>query len=241
MRHVLRILTLSTALALGACGTMAEGQTQDVTLHTPGASEARCILDNGLRYPIHTGETIQIMRSFHAIEVECYALGNRYKKVTVSAGPNPWSAANVANGVVPGTAYDAASMGLYTYPDIITVDFTGMPMQGYETPNYHNKDAPNPYDAPIEDMGPNTVRGPAGSNEYMKRGVEKRDMLLNNNPFTHLGGNASSAPATSAPAATDVNAGVPAMTPSLPNAGALSGKTAEELTRSANPTVFNNK
>ncbi len=236
MRHAFRFLTLSTALALGACGTMAEGQTQDVTLHTPGASEARCILDNGLRYPIHTGETIQIMRSFHAMEVDCYAVGNRHKKITISPGPNPWSAANVANGVVPGTAYDAASMGLYTYPDIITVDFSGMPTTGYETPSYHNKDAPNPYEAAVENMGPNTVRGPAGSNEYLKRGVEKRDNLLNNNPFAHT---TNAAPAPSAPAAATTNSGVPAMTPSVPNGGALSGKTADELTRSANPTVFN--
>lgn len=233
MRHVFRLLTLPAVLALGACGTMAEGQTQDVTLHTPGASEARCILDNGLRYPIRTGETVQIMRSFHAMEIDCYAIGNRHKTMTISPGPNPWSAANVANGVVPGTAYDAASMGLYTYPDVITVDFTGVPTQGYETPNYHNKDVQNPYETAIENMGPTTIRGPAGSNEYLPRGIEKRDMLLNNNPFTHLGGNAATG--ASAPA----NAGVPAMTPSTPNAGALSGRTAEELTRSANPSVFN--
>lgn len=237
MRHAFRLLTLSTALALGACGTMAEGQTQDVTLHTPGASEARCIIDNGLRYPIHTGETVQIMRSFHAMEVDCYALGNRHQKITIPAGPNPWSAANVANGVVPGTAYDAASMGLYTYPDIITVDFTGVPVTGYELPDYHNKDAPNPYEAPIENMGPSNIRGPAGSSEYLKRGVEKRDMLINNNPFAGTGTGAAPAGAAPAPA----SSAAPAMTPSAPNAGALSGKTAEELTRSANPAVFNNQ
>lgn len=229
-----RFLLLSATLMLGACGTMAEGQTQDVTLHTPGASEAKCILDNGLRYPIVTGETVQIMRSFHAMEVDCYAIGNRHKKMTIPAGPNPWSLGNVANGVVPGTAYDAASMGLYTYPDIITVDFTGVPTTGYETPNYMNKDAPNPYEAPVENMGPNTLKGPSGMTEYLPRGVEKRDMSINSNPFAGTGlsaGPSGAAPAAPAPATTST---VPAMTPSAPP----SGKTAEELTRSANPTVF---
>lgn len=247
MRYSIRFLTLSAALLLGACGTIAEGQTQDVTLRTPGASEAKCTLDNGLRYPIYKDQTIQIMRSFHPMVVDCYAVGNRHKTITIPAGPNPWSAANVANGVVPGTAYDAASMGLYTYPDVITVDFTGMPARGYELPDYHNRDTVNPYEQSIENMGPSSIRTP-DSGEYLKRGVERRSTTLDSNPFsgTPLGGNAS--PSSSS------TSGAPAMTPSKEGAGAAAtspaasapalsgtprGNTAEELTRSANPTVFN--
>ena len=229
MRHMIRFLPLSAVLLLGACGTMAEGQTQDITLRTPGASIARCTLDTGLRYPIEKDETIQIMRSFHAMEVECFANGNRRKTMTVAAGPNPWSAANVANAVVPGTAYDAASMGLYTYPDVITVDFTGMPIAGYETPDYHNRDYPNPYEQPVENMGPSSVRGPAGTPQYLPRGVEKRGSNMNNNPFANHSGASAKTSAPSAPAPVVTNR--PAARPS--------GSTADELTRSANPTVFN--
>ena len=236
MRYAIRPLVLSAALMLGACGTMAEGQTQDVTLRTPGASSARCILDNGLRYPIETGQTIQIMRSFHAMEVDCYAIGNRHITKTIPAGANPWSAANVANAGA-GVGYDAASMGLYTYPDVITVDFTGVPTTGYETPDYMNRDAPNPYEQAVEPMGPNEVRGPDGI-EYMPRGVEKRSQM-SSNPF--------SVEMKTTPVKTDMPS-APAMTPSKEGAvqkqssmsGVPSGKTAEELTRSANPTVFNN-
>lgn len=247
MRYPIRFLTLAAALLLGACGTMAEGQTQDVTLRTPGASDAKCTLDNGLRYPIYKDQTIQIMRSFHPMVVDCYAVGNRHKTITVPAGPNPWSAANVANGVVPGTAYDAASMGLYTYPDVITVDFTSMPARGYELPDYHNRDTVNPYEQSIENMGPNSIRTP-GSDEYLERGVERRDIKLDSNPFTGTPlGNMSSSSSSSAPS----SSGAPAMTPSKEGAsaatsgatapatsGAPKGDTAEELTRSANPTVF---
>jgi hypothetical protein len=224
MHLSIRALILFVTLMLGACGTLAEGQTQDITLRTPGATEAKCMLDNGLRYSINTGETIQIMRSFHAMEVECYAIGNRYKKLTIPAGPNPWSAANVTNGVVPGTAYDAASMGLYTYPEIITVDFRGDLTTGFELPDYHNRDAQNPYDQSVEDMGPDTLKGPAGV-DYLPRGVEKRDMGSSGNPFMGSGlVNPSEASASETPAAAKP---VP------------TGSNAEELNRSANPTVFN--
>ena len=235
MRYSIRFLTLSAALMLGACGTLAEGQTQDITLHTPGASQARCTLDNGLRYPIETGQTIQIMRSFHDMEVDCYAVGNRHIKKTISPAPNPWSAANVTN-YGAGVAYDAASMGLYTYPDVITVDFTGVNSAGYETPDYMNRDAQNPYERAIEDMGPNVTKGPDGV-EYLPRGVEKR---------SQHGGNPFSAISNANPPAGGSSA-APAMTPSkegaslapAKNIAVPSGKTAEELTRSANPTVFN--
>ena len=239
MRYAIRFLTLSAALLLGACGTMAEGQTQDITLRTPGASEAKCTLDNGLRYPIYKDQTIQIMRSFHPMVVDCYAVGNRHKTITIPSGPNPWSAANVANGVVPGTAYDAASMGLYTYPDVITVDFTSTPSQGYELPGYHDRDAVNPYEQSIENMGPGIIRTP-GSDEYLERGVERRDIKLDSNPF-------AGTPLGRAPSSSSSSSGAPSMTPSKEGAGAASpgasgspkGNTAEELTRSANPTVFN--
>lgn len=227
---------------LGACGTMAEGQTQDVTLRTPGASHARCTLDNGLRYPIETGQTVQIMRSYHAMEVDCYAIGNRHIKKTISPGPNPWSAANVANAGA-GLAYDATSMGLYTYPDVITVDFTGVTAMGYETPDYMNRDTQNPYERGVENMGPTVVQGPDGI-EYLPRGIEKRSQM-SGNPFSSMKAAEPSAPAPStnaAPAMTPSkegaatrSSGVPAAVPSA----TPSGRTAEELTRSANPTVFN--
>lgn len=235
MRYSIRFLTLSAALALGACGTIAEGQTQDVTLHTPGATMARCILDNGLRYPIETGQTIQIMRSFHPMDVECYALGNRHIKKTIPSGPNPWSAANVANAGT-GLAYDAASMGLYTYPDVITVDFTGVTTQGFETPDYMNYDTQNPYETAIENMGPKVLKKPEG-HDFIPRGVERR-LQTSGNPFS------SGAPDKTAPGS-DASA-PPSMTPSKegadaavkPAAAVPTGHTAEELTRSANPAVF---
>ena len=106
---------------------------------------------------------------------------------------------------------------------------------GYETPDYMNRDAQNPYERAVENMGPTTLKGPDGI-EYLPRGVEKRSQV-GNNPFSAI---------TNANPASAGKSAAPAMTPSKEGAvvapkptGVPSGKTAEELTRSANPTVFN--
>lgn len=221
-----KIFSAFAALFLVAgCASIIDGPTQNVTLRTPGATEAECNLTNGVKYKIQTDETVRIMRSRRDLVVDCYASGNRHKQIVIESDFNGWGAANVTNAVVPGATYDHYSGGLYTYPREITVDFVGMPTRGFETPNYQNKDAPNPYKQSIEGYGATTPTIPNDS-EYQRRGVEKRNMNMNANPFATDGG-VTPMPAPAAP--------VPAMTPTKPN---LSGGTAEELNRSANPAVF---
>ena len=235
MRPMKFLLSLSATLLVTACGTLIEGQTQNVTLLTPGASEAECTLDNGVRYVVTTGETIEIMRSRSDLVVDCYGVGNRHKQIIVESGFNDWSAANVANGVVPGVGYDHLSGGLYGYPPVITVDFVGMPTPGFTTPDYHNRDAENPYTQKIEDYGPTTPRIENDS-AYMKRGVTKRDGgAANSNPFSTFGSDASvsgNQPAGMMPMPSESKAGAAAPAP------VLKGGNAESLTRSMNPTVF---
>ena len=211
---------------LGACGTLVEGQTQRVKLVTPGAPESRCTLDNGVRYPLEAGQTAEIMRSHNDLVVDCYASGNRHKVVTVPSGYNNWSTANVLNGAVPGYGYDHFSGGLYEYPEVITIDFVGVPTRGFETPNYHNKDAPNPYTQAIENYGP-TVPKTTNDSDYLSRGLQKRTMDSSSNPF-----------ATSS----DMNVPPPspgAVVTPMPTPAAPKGANADELTRSMNPSVFN--
>jgi hypothetical protein len=222
-----RFLIFPALWILSGCSTLAGGQMQNITINVLGAPESHCLLDNGVKYRVRANETIEIMRSQSDLEVECFASGNRYKKFTVPSGISDWAAANVLNGVIPGVSYDHFSKGLYDYPPKITVDFTGMPTTGYELPEYHNKDAPNPYDQAIEPYGPSTVRVPK-DNTYMKRGVEKRDPNENTNPFST--GAPKDAPMTDMPA--------PMATPT-PAAPVPKGSTAEELNRSMNPHVFN--
>lgn len=228
--RLLKILPAFAALYLvTGCASIIDGPTQNVTLRTPGATEAECHLTNGVKYRIKTDETVRIMRSKRDLVADCYASGNRHKQIVIPSDLNAWGLTNVSNGVVPGGTYDHYSGGLYTYPEIITVDFVGVPTRGFEMPDYQNKDAPNPYKQAIESYAPNTPRIP-NDTEYQKRGVEKRNTNLNANPFAgDTSGNDEGV--TPMPAETSV----PAMTPSKPN---LSGSTADELTRSANPDVF---
>lgn len=172
--HILKILpVLSLALFTGACASLVSGQTQDVTLLTPGASKARCTLDNGVRYVVETGETIKIMRNEKDIVVDCYALGNRHRKISIESNGNDWSIGNIATGVVPGVTFDHFAKGMYEYPEIITVDFRGLPTQGFETPDYHNKDAVNPYEQPIESYGASSAKLP-GDDDIIKTPAKRK-------------------------------------------------------------------
>lgn len=225
---------LSVAMLLPACGTVISGATQEITLATPGAYNAECTLDNGNRYLMRTGETRKIMRTYKPLEVDCYATGDRHVAKTIGSGFNDWSVTNVSNGVAPGGTYDALAGGLFEYPDVITIDFIGVAERGFELPEYHNKDNPNPYEQAIEDYGPRTTRIPNDSN-YLKRGVVKRDSASDSNPFNHNRGGASGA---SGSGITPMPAAPSSSSSTTPPS--LSGGNAEALTRSMNPAVFGN-
>lgn len=183
--HIFKILpVLSLALLTGACASLVKGQTQDVTLLTPGASKARCTFDNGVRYVIETGETIKVMRNEKDIVVDCYALGNRHRKINIESSGTDWSIGNIATGVIPGVTFDHFSKGMYEYPEIITVDFRGLPTEGFETPDYHNADAVTPYDQPMEHYGPSSARLP-GDENIVKTPAKRK---FSNEPVTPMPG-----------------------------------------------------
>lgn len=234
MRYFYLTAVLSSVLLASACGTVMKGQMQEITLRTPGTDNAKCIADNGVRYTIVTDQTITIMRSGKDLVLECYAAGNRDLRMTVESGFNNWSAANIANALVPGVTYDHLSKGLYEYPPTIVADFSGMKSRSYETPDYHDKDMPNPYEQQIEDYTPSTPRIENDSN-YMHRGVKKFEGGVNSNPF-------AVSPALSETGNGDAggNTGADSSSSSAPASQmpVLKGDTAESLTRSANPAVF---
>lgn len=146
-------------MVLSSCASIIDSSSKDITMKTPGASNARCLIENvDMKYIAYTDETIQIMKSPHDLVVRCQAPGNREQTVHVKRGVNEWIFANVANGFVPGAAYDYLSRGAFDYPDTITVSFVGSPIKGYPLPAYHNKDMRhnNDYNK-IEYMGPSTI------------------------------------------------------------------------------------
>lgn len=224
---------LSLSLLTGACASLMSGQTQEVTLLTPGATEAECIFDNGVRYKFYTGETIMVMRNESDIKLDCYASGNRHRVVTIESDGNKWAIGNIVTGIIPGVTFDHFSKGLYEYPETITVDFTGVPTLGFGLPEYHNKDAPNPYEQPVENYGPTTPKRSIDEN-FIKTPVQKR-VRTDMDPFSS-GGSPSGAGAGSdgiTPLPGSASSGGTNSGPVVPKGG-----NAEELTRSANPAVF---
>ena len=150
------ILTpLIAAGLLSACSTLANHQTQDITIKTPGAENARCLIENeDMKYAARTDETIEMMKSPHDLVVRCTAPGNREQTVHVKRDVDEWVVANVANGFVPGAAYDYFSRGAFIYPEVISVNFVGIPVKPYPLPQYMSDDLKmNHQYGTIEHMG----------------------------------------------------------------------------------------
>ncbi len=136
-----KILLSSSLLLISACSTVIDGQTQPITIETPGAQNALCRVDNGgNRYDAYTGQTINIRRSFNELVVNCKAEANREKTVLVKREANEWVFLNVANGFIPGATYDVLSGGAFEYPDVVTVSFVGMPITAYDVPVYQSNE-----------------------------------------------------------------------------------------------------
>ncbi|MEM7618327.1 MAG: hypothetical protein AAF244_02975 [Pseudomonadota bacterium] len=162
---MIRTLIFSTSLlALSACATVISGQTQEVTMRTPGAKHALCRLNTGGNlYDIYTDQTIRVNRVPHNMIIHCMASGNRERTVSMEWSGNEWGFLNVANGVVPGVTYDIIAGGAFEYPNELVVDFRGMPATAYPLPEYHNKDISQFNHG--EFMGATTVDMPADTRD----------------------------------------------------------------------------
>lgn len=231
------LFALPLLTLLSGCASAVSGATQKVTIVSPGSNATRCVLENGVRYVAYSGEPIEIMRSEKDLVLDCYGTDNRNRKLVVKSKVNGWTAGDIALAGVP-VVYDHLSKAMYEYPEVITVDFVGLGAHGYELPQYHDKDMPNPYETAIEPYTPSTPKLPQDSG-YLKRGLEKRSHVMDSNPFVarDAGGGVSAVPVTPMPAGSGAG-GVNSVVSTSPQP-VLRGTTAEELTRSMNPSVFN--
>jgi hypothetical protein len=136
-----RLFAALSVFAVAACATLVDHQTQVVTLRTPGAQNAKCVLENvDMKYTVYTDESFEIMKSPHDLVVHCMAPGNRDQTVWVKREVNDWVFVNVVNGFVPGASYDYFSRGAFEYPDEIVVSFVGVPVSEYPLPQHLNDD-----------------------------------------------------------------------------------------------------
>ncbi len=199
------ILTFSVFLSfgLGACASVLEGQSTEVTVLTPGAENARCLLDNGtVVVSAMTGDTVRVEKNYKDLHVTCAASGNRTVEKTIPIEIQEDTYWNVLNGIIPGTSYDIASKAVYDYPDKITINFTGLRATEYPLPEYHAYDAVKSEDVVLEEFLPGTptLSTDRGRTQPVLRKVDPSERA-GNNPFisnTELSGG-SNAPVSLTP------------------------------------------
>lgn len=224
-----RALALFSILVLAACSSAIEGNTQDITLLTPGAENAECLLHNrDFKISVASGETRKVQRSEEDLIVECLAPGNRAKTITVENDVTDAGQANVLT-LGLGALYDYADNSLYAYPSVITVDFRDVPVKSYGLPAHHASDLPDPATAPISSYAPSTAK--LESDKDKPVGIlTKKERFTSSSVFGEEAQNSdfSTSPEISLPS----DPGIPSPGLSEP------GTTADELTRKMNPQVF---
>lgn len=157
MRHIL--LSCLALLSLTACASLAEDPIQEVRFETPGARGSICTVDvDGMLYKVRPPQAVKLPKTEEGLRVDCRAPGNRRSEVFVAVDIVPAAAANIANGLAPGLIWDHGTGGLYRYPDIVTVDFTSIPLRAESLPAHNNPDIRQPEDYDLEEFRPGTPR-----------------------------------------------------------------------------------
>lgn len=163
----LSVLAL-TALSLGACAKPdIHFQTQKVKIETPGADNAKCYLHNtDYKYVAYTGQTLTMNRTVEDVNVTCHAEGNRTSKIIVPIQKNK-------------VGYNA-----HMLPEVISVDFRGVPARPYPLPDYHNEYLGKyPLPTEVEYVGPTTPS--MGDDEPFQPGATlNKRKRVSANPFS---------------------------------------------------------
>ena len=226
----------AVALLLSSCSTIVDGQIQDVTIETQGASNTLCYMQNNeFSFRFYPPQTLKVTKSPDPYTIRCLAPGNREKTIIVEPKVADSTFYNVTN-VGTGVPVDHLSAAMYELPDKIVISFEGMQASGYDQPSYNNFFDRNPQLKGMEEFraGQAALLRDAG-NETPQ--LKKREMNDDEGAVV-FGSQDPLAPAGSDnPAATvSIESTLPPVAPPVP-AGSK-GMSAEALTRSMNPQVF---
>ncbi len=212
-----RLLSIASTLLLASCAYALEGSMQEITFETPGAKDAVCYLhEEGVKRTIRPPQTISVHRTGKELMVECMAPGNREQTAYIAPRTLDATFLNIGNAVAPGVAVDYATGGMFMYPDLVHIDFTGMRPKPNSLPSYHNDDILPPMTSGLEEFRP---FHPALSEDanYIRPALRKRNAAPEESP------------------AGSVNESVESPPQPDPTAGQAK---ADELTEKYNPWVF---
>lgn len=152
------LLSLSTIAMLSGCAYATDTAVQDITIHTPGAEDAVCMLYvDKVKYRVHPPQTTSIFNTKEDLRVDCLAPGNRRKEVIIPPTISDKAIGNIATAGV-GYAWDYASGALYNYPELVEVSFIGIPIGPAFVPAQNNPDIRQPEDYRLEEFKPSQPR-----------------------------------------------------------------------------------
>ena len=167
-----RFSLLSCALLVGACAYSTKASFQDITFLSPDAQDAKCLVyANGVKYQVWPPQTVNIKKSTKPMLVACHAPGNRSIEVEVPARMETvaiW-------GTPVGMAWDYASDSLYSYPEVIAIDFSQESLRAFPLPKHNNADIRQPEDYDLEEFLPGDPR--LNSDKYKRNAVLKRRVV----------------------------------------------------------------
>ncbi len=178
---VRRSSLLSCVLLVGACGYSTKASFQEITFLSPDAQDAKCLVySGGVKYQVWPPQTVNIKKSDKPMLIECHAPGNRSLEVEV-----PAKLETVALwGTPAGMAWDYASSSLFSYPEVIAIDFSQESLKAFPLPKHNNADIRQPEDYDLEEFLPGYPRLNSDKNKQTallkRRGedemVEEADM-----------------------------------------------------------------
>lgn len=152
-KYLPKFLLLGSILSLGACAYVVDGPSQDLTITTPGAQNSLCYAYiNGLKYKFRPAQTVRVTKGHSDLTVDCLAPGNRRKKVVIKPKIESSTLGNVVTGVVPGVLVDGLSEAIFTYPEVVEVNFTDTPVRPEALPAHNSPDIKQPEEYDLEEF-----------------------------------------------------------------------------------------
>lgn len=146
---------LLSTLILGSCGYATESSNQDITFLSPDALDAKCYAYvNKIKYVVYPPQTVNIKKSSEDIRLVCNAPGNRNLELEIPAKVE----GKVIWGTPVGVAWDYASQSLYSYPDVIALDFSQAELVPEALPKHNNPDIKQPEEYELEEFLPSEPR-----------------------------------------------------------------------------------
>jgi hypothetical protein len=126
------LLLITSLFMMTACASIVTGRAQNVSVDTQGINDAGCYLSNDKgRWDVKkTPKVIELLDSYHNLDVVCVKNGYKKGKKTIASSTKGWLFGNLLLGPLfpVGMAVDIVNGAAYQYPDNISVALESFPV-----------------------------------------------------------------------------------------------------------------